>query len=136
MDVLGWCFFITGFLQLDIKVIVEELKIAYLLIILSWVLQGIDSFSFSFSIWRRAKTSNYCVLNFLQLSEMFDKKTCNFQLLQLLPSCLNGKILQWQKLPIWKHASKIRKISQNFLSPKLNSPKFHGFLRISIGGAI
>ena len=24
MDVLGWCFFITGFLQLDIKVIVER----------------------------------------------------------------------------------------------------------------
>ena len=77
-----------------------------------------------------AKTSNFCFLNFLQLSEMFDKRSCNFQLLQLLPLCPNGKILQWKKLPTWKHASKIRKISQKNFAPKLNSPKFHGFIRI------
>ena len=124
-------FFIAGFVQLDIKVIVVRTKncMSSYHTFMSIARNGVIQFLILISqaIWKMEKTSNYCFLNFLQLSEMFDKRSCNFQLLQLLPLCPNGKFLQWKKLPTWKHASKIRKISQKKLSPTLNSPNFHGF---------
>ena len=85
------------------------------------------SVSHSQAIWRIVKNKQLLFSQCLATFRNVWLENMQFSALAIITFMSKWKNLAMKKLPTWKHASKIRKISQKIFSAKLNSPKFHGF---------